>query len=160
MSAARSWLSDSLHTALACPNVTGLASASIVPPTPSVLARSAPTNPLGRVLTTQTTWSDVPLHSPSRPRRRRKSRPRSAEILSDAMFSSCRFLCEIQHALSRTSSGGARTRQHQRADMNCSVQRRASLARVTTLFSIPDRDSRYHYVNNRVLELTGRRRRS
>jgi PAS domain-containing protein len=38
------------------------------------------------------------------------------------------------------------------------VQREASLASISDAFSILDRDWRYTYVNDRVLELTGKRR--
>src|SRR5207244_7769071 len=50
------------------------------------------------------------------------------------------------------------TRQHQRAVRDLLVQREAALTSISDAFSILDRDWRHTYVNDRVLELTGKRR--
>ena len=115
-------------------------------------------NPLRRVLTTQPPWSDVPLILLPKPRSKgKKAGQRPLEILGDVNVTVLPVSLRIG-ALVTALRAAARTRQHQRAVRDLLVQREASLASISDAFSILDRDWRYTYVNDRVLELTGKRR--
>src|SRR5438067_5140900 len=115
-------------------------------------------NPLRRVLTAQPPWSDVPLILLSKPRSKgKKAVRRPLEILGDANVTVLPVSLRIG-ALVNALRAAARTRQHQRAVRDLLVQREASLASISDAFSILDRDWRYTYVNDRVLELTGKQR--
>ena len=115
-------------------------------------------NPLRRVLTAQPPWSDVPLILLPKPRSKgKKAGQRPLEILGDVNVTVLPVSLRIG-ALVTALRAAARTRQHQRAVRDLLVQREASLASISDAFSILDRDWRYTYVNDRVLELTGKRR--
>ena len=115
-------------------------------------------NPLRRVLTAQPPWSDVPLILLSKPRRKgKKTSPRPLEILGDANVTVLLISSPIG-TLVTALRAAARTRQHQRAVRDLLVQREAALASINDAFSVIDRDWRYTYVNDRVLELTGKQR--
>jgi PAS domain S-box-containing protein len=115
-------------------------------------------NPLRRVLAAQPPWSDVPLILLSKPRRKgKKSSQRPLESLGDANVTVLPTPLRIVPLLSALRAA-ARTRQHQRAVRDLLVQREAALASISDAFSILNRDWRYTYVNDRVLELTGKRR--
>jgi PAS domain S-box-containing protein len=146
--------------ALACKNVAELSkrfddSTDAIVLTEQTLPRP---NPLRRVLAAQPPWSDVPLILLSKPRRKgKKVSQRSLESLGDANVTVLPAPLRIGALLSALRAA-ARTRQHQRAVRDLLVQREAALASISDAFSILDRDWRYTYVNDRVLELTGKRR--
>src|SRR6476660_8271680 len=115
-------------------------------------------NPLRRVLAAQPPWSDVPLFLLSKPPSKgKKAGQRPLEILGDVNVTVLPVSLRIG-ALVTALRAAARTRQHQRAVRDLLVQREAALASISDAFSILDRDWRYTYVNDRVLELTGKRR--
>jgi len=146
--------------ALACKNVAELSkrfddSTDAIVLTEQTLPRP---NPLRRVLAAQQPWSDVPLFLLSKPRRKgKKASQRPLESLGDANVTVLATPLRIG-ALFSALRAAARTRQHQRAVRDLLVQREAALASISDAFSILDRDWRYTYVNDRVLELTGKRR--
>jgi PAS domain S-box-containing protein len=115
-------------------------------------------NPLRRVLAAQPPWSDVSLILLSKPRRKgKKASQRPLESLGDANLTVLPTPLRIVALLSALQAA-ARTRRHQRAVRDLLVQREAALTSISDAFSILDRDWRYTYVNDRVLELTGKRR--
>jgi len=115
-------------------------------------------NPLRRVLAAQPPWSDVSLILLSKPRRKgKKASQLPLESLGDANVTALPTPLRIVALLSALQAA-ARTRQHQRAVRDLLVQREAALTSISDAFSILDRDWRYTYVNDRVLELTGKRR--
>jgi PAS domain S-box-containing protein len=146
--------------ALACKNVAELSkrfddSTDAIILTEQTLPRP---NPLRRVLATQPPWSDVPLILLSKPRRKgKRDTQRALENLGDANVTVLPAPLRIGALLSALRAA-ARTRQHQRAVRDLLVQREAALSSISDAFSILDRDWRYTYVNDRVLELTGKRK--
>src|SRR6476660_1726695 len=115
-------------------------------------------NPLRRVLAAQPPWSDIPLILLSKPRRKgKKASQRPLESLGNANVTVLPTPLRIGALLSALRAA-ARTCQHQRAVRDLLVQREAALGSISDAFSILDRDWRYTYVNDRVLELTGKRR--
>src|SRR5690349_15424117 len=146
--------------AVACKNVADLSkrfdgSTDAIVLTERTLPRP---NPLRRVLAAQPPWSDIPLILLSAPRRTaRKPSQRPLESLGNANVIVLPTPLRIGALLSALRAA-ARTRQHQREVRDLLVQREAALASISDAFSILDRDWRYTYVNDRVLELTGKRR--
>src|SRR5436190_4178779 len=115
-------------------------------------------NPLRRVLAAQPLWSDVPVILLSKPcRKGKKVGQHPLESVGDANVTVLPTPLRIGALLSALQSA-ARTRQHQRAVRDLLIQREAALASISDAFSILDRNWRYTYVNDRVLELTGKRR--
>src|SRR6476620_5176315 len=113
---------------------------------------------LAKALATQPPWSNVPLILLAKVGSEgRKASQRALKILGDtnAVFlpSPLRIV-----ALVTALRAAARRRRHQRAVRDLLDQREAALASISDAFSVLDRDWRYTYVNNRVLELTGKRR--
>jgi len=113
---------------------------------------------LAKALATQPPWSDVPVIFLAKAGSEgKKASQRALQILGDANMlvlpSPLRIL-----ALVTALRAAARTRRHQRAVRDLFEQREAALASISDAFSVLDRDWRYIYVNNRVLELTGKRK--
>ena len=115
-------------------------------------------NPLRRVLAAQPPWSDVPLILLSNQRRKgKKVGQHPLESLGDANVTALPTPFRMNPLLSALRAA-ARTRQHQRGVRDLLIHREAALTSISDAFSILDRDWRYTYVNDRVLELTGKRR--
>src|SRR4029079_18205719 len=146
--------------AVACKNVAELSkrfdhSTDAIVLTEQTLPRP---NPLRRVLAAQPPWSDVPLILLSKPRRKgKKASQLPLESLGDANVTVLPTPFRMGALLSALWAA-ARTRRHQRAVRDLLIQREAALASISDAFSILDRNWRYTYVNDRVLELTGKRR--
>src|SRR5437762_14247298 len=87
----------------------------------------------------------------------RKSSLRALKILGDTIAvlhpSPLRIV-----ALMTALRAAARRRRHQRAVRDLLDQREAALASISDDFSVLDRDWRYTFVNDRVLELTGKQK--
>src|SRR5215468_4910955 len=121
------------------------------------LSQSKPA-PLLRALKTQPPWSDVPVMLLTKVgRKRKKPRPHALELLETANVILHPIPVRIPSLLTDLRTA-ARTRRHQRSVRDLLVQRQAALASISDAFSILDRDWRYTYVNDRVLELTGKRK--
>src|SRR2546423_2794201 len=113
---------------------------------------------LAKALATQPPWSNVPLILLAKAGREgRKASQRALEILGDtnAVFlpSPLRIV-----ALMTALRAAARRRRHQRAVRDLLDQREAALASISDAFSVLDRDWRYTFVDDRVLELTGKQK--
>ena len=91
----------------------------------------------------------------------KKARQCALEILGDANVLVLPPPFRIV-ALVTTLRAAARRRRHQRAALHAIrdllEQREAALASISDAFSVLDRDWRYTHVNNRVLELAGKRK--
>src|SRR5438094_6215411 len=113
---------------------------------------------LAKALARQPPWSDGPVIFLAKAGREGKKVSQGAlQILGDANVLVLPVSVRIG-ALVNALRAAARTRQHQRAVRDLLVQREAALTSISDAFSILDRDWRYTYVNDRVLELTGKRR--
>ncbi len=121
------------------------------------LSRSKPA-PLLRALKSQPPWSDAPVILLAKAgSKRKRPRSRALELLESANVILHPTPLRISSLLTDLRTA-ARTRRHQRAVRDLLVQRQAALASISDAFSILDREWRYTYVNNRVLELTGKRK--
>jgi PAS domain S-box-containing protein len=146
--------------ALACKNLAELSkrfddSTDAIILAEQTLLRSKPA-PLLRVLKTQPPWSDVPVILLAKAGSKGKS-SRALELLEGVNVIVHRAPLRIANLLTDLRTA-ARTRRHQRAVGRLLDQHEAALASISDAFSALDRDWRYTYVNNRVLELTGKRR--
>jgi PAS domain S-box-containing protein len=113
---------------------------------------------LVKALATQPPWSDVPVILLAKAGSEgKKANLRTLEILGDANVMVLPPPLRIVALLSALRAA-ARTRRHQRAVRDLLDQREAAMASISDAFSVLDRDWRYTYVNNRVLELTGKRK--
>jgi PAS domain S-box-containing protein len=140
-----------------------------------------------RALARQPSWSDVPvivlpktnaprkldwLNQSSFPKTARKARSvgeassrepgketcsPALQILADANVTILPASSRIAGLITALRTA-ARTRRHQRAVGHLLEQREAALASISDAFSVLDRNWRYTYVNDRVLELTGKRK--
>src|SRR5437588_6456077 len=113
---------------------------------------------LTKALATQPSWSDVPVIL-------------LAKTGSDGKKATHRMLETLGHAhvvilppplrtiaLVSAVQAATRMRRHQRAMSDLLDQREAALASISDAFSALDRDWRYTYVSDRVLEVTGKRK--
>jgi PAS domain S-box-containing protein len=113
---------------------------------------------LAKALARQPPWSDVPVIFLAKAGREGKKVSQGAlQILGDANVLVLPPPLRIVALLSALRAA-ARTRRHQRAVRDLFDQREAALASISDAFSVIDRDWRYTYVNERVLELTGKRK--
>ena len=113
---------------------------------------------LAKALATQPPWSNVPLILLAKAGSEgRKASQRALKILGDTnavlLPSPLRIV-----ALMTALRAAARRRRHQRAVRDLLDQREAALASISDAFSVLDRDWRYTFVNDRVLELTGKQK--
>ncbi len=123
--------------------------------------------PLLRALKNQPPWSDVPIVILAKGRAVGKldcfklssSRDKSGtlEILANANVTILPAPLRFATLLTELRAA-ARARCHQRLMGHLLDQSEAALASISDAFSVLDRDWRYTYVNDRVLELTGKRR--
>src|SRR2546423_10402847 len=128
-----------------------------------ILAQAALVKPkaqlLAKALATQPPWSNVPVILLAKTGSEgKKASQRALEIPGDAnvvaiLPSPLRIV-----ALVTALRAAARTRRHQRAVGDLLDQREAALASISDAFSVLDRDWRYTFVNDRVLELTGKQK--
>src|SRR5438132_1148480 len=118
----------------------------------------AKTQLLAKALAKQPPWSNVPVILLAKAVSAGKKPSESAlEILGDAnviVLPPPLRMAAVVNAL----RAAAKTRQHQRAVRDLLEQREAALASISDAFSVLDRDWRYTYVTDRVVELTGKRR--
>src|SRR5213082_3436272 len=113
---------------------------------------------LPKALATQPPWSNVPVILLAKAGGEgKKASQRALQILGDANVLVLPSPLRIV-ALVTALRAAARTRRHQRAVRDLFEQREAALASISDAFSVLDRDWRYIYVNQRVLELTGKRK--
>src|SRR5256885_1492304 len=113
---------------------------------------------LAKALGTQPSWSDVPVILLAKPGSdRKKATHRILETFGNANVVILPPPLRTVALLSALRAA-ARTRRHQRAVRDLFDQREAALASISDAFSVIDRDWRYTYVNERVLELTGKRK--
>src|SRR5207248_446208 len=113
---------------------------------------------LAKALARQPPWSDVPVILLAKAGSQGKmASQRALQILGDANVLVLPPPLRIV-ALFSALQAAARTRRHQRAVRDLFDQREAALASISDAFSVIDRDWRYTYVNERVLELTGKRK--
>jgi len=124
-------------------------------------------SPLQRALKNQPPWSDVPViilakarATEKRDRLKGSSSAKKARAVDTLCSANVTVLpSPVRNAtLVNALRAAGRTRRHQRALGRLLDQREAALASISDAFSVLDRDWRYTYVNNRVLELTGKRR--
>ncbi len=113
---------------------------------------------LAKALATQPPWSNVPLILLAKAGSEgRKASQRALKILGDTnavlLPSPLRIV-----ALMTALRAAARRRRHQRAVRDLLDQREAALASISDAFSVLDCDWRYTFVNDRVLELTGKQK--
>jgi len=114
--------------------------------------------PLLRLLKSQPSWSDVPVILLAKAEsKRKKTRSRALDLLRDANVIVHPAPLRIATLLNDLRTA-VRTRRHQRAVGRLLDQHETALASISDAFTVLDRDWRYTYVNNRVLELTGKRR--
>ncbi|PYK73632.1 MAG: hypothetical protein DME42_06530 [Verrucomicrobia bacterium] len=148
--------------ALACKNLAELSkrfddSTDAIILAEQTLLRSKPA-PLLRALKSQPAWSDVPVILLAKAgSKRKRPRSRALEILEGANLIVHPAPLRIATLLTDLHTA-ARARRHQRAVGHLLDQHEAALASISDAFSVLDRDWRYTYVNNRVLELTGKRK--
>lgn len=111
-----------------------------------------------RLLKRQPPWSDLPVIflRDAKPKREAQSSP-ALKVLETANVTILPASASIATLVSVVRAA-ARTRRHQRAVGRLLDQREAALASISDAFSVLDRDWRYTYVSNRVLELTGKRK--
>src|SRR6476469_215157 len=113
---------------------------------------------LAKALATQPPWSNVPLILLAKVGSEgRKASQRALKILGDT---NAVFLPSPLRIVARVTAlrAAARRRRHQRAVRDLLDQREAALASISDAFSVLDRDWRYTFVNDRVLELTGKQK--
>src|SRR6266481_10189997 len=126
-----------------------LAQATLVPSKIHLLAKAVATQP---------PWSDVPVILLAKPGSdRKKATHRILETLGNANVVILPPPLQIVALLSALRAA-TRTRRHQRAVRDLLDQREAALASISDAFSVLDRDWRYTFVNDRVLELTGKQK--
>src|SRR4029077_16443661 len=113
---------------------------------------------LAKALATQPPWSDVPVIFLAKAGSNgKKASQRALEILGDANVLVLPPPFRIV-AVVTALRAAARRRRHQRAVRDLLDQREAALASISDAFSVLDRDWRYTFVNDRVLELTGKQK--
>jgi PAS domain S-box-containing protein len=120
------------------------------------LARAKPVLFL-RALEEQPPWSDVPIIVLAKNLKKSRALDSGArKILEGANVTT--LPSPRLATLVETLQAAARSRRHQRCIGHLLDQRQAALSSISDAFSVLDRNWRYTYVNNRVLELTGKRR--